>query len=84
MRIKSENSEFLKFNRNVVAKTTEKNGQVIVEIKLQFDSTPTGAVGLTYKLIGLYDDEPVLEKYNMGGFTGPIKVGTFQCVSAIN
>jgi hypothetical protein len=77
-----ENGDWLPASRNVTAKSYEdKSGQTIVEVSLIQARTASGPVGIKYKLIGLYDDQPTLEKYNIGGFSGPIKTATFQCVS---
>ena len=77
-----EDGDWLPASRNITAKSYEDaNGQTIVEISIVQARTASGAVGIKYKLIGLYDDQPVLEKYNIGGVTGPLKTDTFQCVS---
>lgn len=81
MKLDSQDSEWLAPSEKVIAKNYEQDGDTIIEIKIIQGQSPSGPVGTRYKLIGLYNDEPVLEKFTMGGFAGTIKVGTFQCAS---
>lgn len=82
MRIGSEQADWLKTNKSITATSSKKDGSVIVEIKMIMAKTPSGPVGTRYKLIGLYDEMPKLEKYNIGGFTGNLLVGTFECITS--
>lgn len=81
MKLGSEDSEWLKPNKKITAKSYEVDGDTVVEITVKMAATPSGAVGTVYKLIGLYNEAPTLEKYTMGGFAGFLKVGTYQCLS---
>jgi|GEM_PF-2617708 hypothetical protein len=81
LKLKSESSQWLPPNQNVTAKNYQENGRTIVEITLKMARSVSGPVGLRYKLIGLYDETPTLEKFTMGGFAGTVKVATFQCLS---
>lgn len=82
MKLGSEDSEWLAPNANIVAKTTMVEGNTIVDITVKYAEAATGPVGIRYKLIGLFDEEPRLEKYSMGGFLGPYKLASFECLSA--
>lgn len=75
------NSDWLTPSPKVTATQSEVAGNTIIEIKIVTARSASGAVGSVYKLIGLYDEEPVLEKYTMGGFAGSVKIGTFKCQS---
>ncbi len=77
-----ENGEWLKPNDAVVATSLEKDGDVTVRITIAAASSVTGPVGSQYVLTNLFDEEPVLEKFTMGGFAGSVKIGTFHCVGA--
>lgn len=81
LKLESENSPWLSANNNIVAKNYKKGGDVVVEISIKMAQSASGPVGTQYKLIGLYSETPVLEKYTMGGFAGSLKTGTFQCLS---
>lgn len=81
LKLKSEDSDWLPASRNITAQSSIVDGDTIIQIIIIFDRTPSGPVGLRYKLIGLYDDAPVLEKYTMGGFAGSVKTATFECFS---
>lgn len=77
-----ENGDWLSPRRNVLARSLQDSNQrTLVEITISKGATATGAVGTVYKLIDLYSEEPVLEKYTMGGFAGTVKLGTFKCLS---
>jgi hypothetical protein len=77
-----KNSDWLPFSKRVVAKTSKVANDTIIEIEITQAQSASGIVGTVYKLIGLYNEQPILEKYTMGGFAGSIKIGTFQCLSA--
>lgn len=81
LKLKSEKSDWLPASRNITAQSSVENGDTIVQIVIIFDRTPSGPVGIRYKLIGLYDDAPVLERYTMGGFSGSVKTARFECYS---
>jgi len=82
MKLGSEDSKWLKSNRNIVAKKTVNKKSTDIDISIIKANTPSGPVGTQYKLFGLYSEQPRLEKYNVGGFTGYLKVGEYQCASA--
>lgn len=78
-----EQADWLNINSKITARSfKDANDNTVVEIAIKKAQATTGPVGTLYKLIGLYDDEPILEKYTMGGFAGTIKTGTFKCQSA--
>src|SRR5688500_16205914 len=74
MKLGREDSEWLEPNSKVTAKNFLKGEDTIVEITIEIGSSVTGPVGTRYVLTSLYDDEPTLEKYTMGGFAGTIKI----------
>lgn len=76
-----ENGDWLESTKKITAKSYEENDTTIVEVSIINGISPSGPVGTKYKLIGLYDDYPSLEKYNIGGFTGNVKIDTFACFS---
>lgn len=85
LKLGSEDEDWEQPNPKIVAKTVQnQDGTVTIVITKTVGNSPTGAVGEQYQLIDLYNDTPVLEKYNIGGFTGKLKTGTFQCISAID
>jgi len=67
----------LKPTKNITAKSNESTNSV--EITIRQAQGASGPVGISYVLSDMYDDEPVLEKYTMGGFVGRVKVATFAC-----
>lgn len=75
-----ESGDWLKPNRNVTAKTTKVDGTTIIEVTIKQAQAASGPVGLRYRLVGLWDEEPVLEKYSMGGFVGTRLLEKFKCV----
>ncbi len=79
-----EHAEWMKLNPKIVASQYEELDNTIVEVRITDAMATSGPVGTRYKLIGLYDDEPVLEKYTMGGFAGTVRVGKFKCFSSID
>lgn len=81
LKLENENSEWLASNPNIRAKTVKSGDQVNVEITITRGRSSSGPVGTKYLLVDLYSDEPTLEKYTMGGFAGPLMLGTFQCFS---
>lgn len=82
MKLGSEDSEWLAPNTDVVARTSVVAGETIVDITVKYAEAATGPVGIRYKLIGLFNEGPVLEKYSMGGFLGTYKLASFECLSA--
>lgn len=86
MKIGSEKSKWLKKNPKITASTSEnKDGDTVVEVILRGARTPSGYTGTRYVLIGLYSDQPVLEKWSLGGgIVGRRKLATFQCVAGLD
>ena len=82
MKLGSEDSEWLASIDAIVASTHERGEDVVVNIALKHDLSTSGPVGIKYKLIGLFDDTPVLEKYAMGGLAGSVKLATFECIGS--
>lgn len=86
MKIGSEKSKWLKKNPKITAQTTQnEDGDTVVEVFMRGARTPTGYTGTRYVLIGLYSDQPALEKWSLGGgIIGRRKLATFQCVTGID
>lgn len=82
LKLGSDDSEWLVSSKKVKARTLEQEGSIVVNISIENARSASGPVGTQYKLIGLFDDSPVLEKYTMGGFAGSLKVATFECVGS--
>jgi hypothetical protein len=82
LKLDSEDAEWLSPNQNITAKKYRQGADTIIEITILSGPSAVGPVGTIYKLISLYDEEPVLEKYIMG-FAGQ-KIGTFRCISAVD
>lgn len=78
----SENADWLKSSSKITAKNYQEDNDTTIEITIEEGKSVTGPVGTTYKLMGLYSDAPVLEKYTLGGFAGSVKIGTFQCAAS--
>lgn len=59
------------------------HGEVLsqIEITIQVATAPSGPVGKRLVIENPYDDIPLLVEYNLGGFTGPIKLKDYACVS---
>lgn len=69
----------------IVATTTGAEGEAkIVEIVIQQNPGGSQPVSTKYKIIDLYSETPVLEKYERGGIGLPVKVGTYQCLSSFS
>ena len=79
MKLGSEDSEWLGNTSQVTARNYLKDGDTIVEITIVIGTSVGGPVGTRYVLTSLYDDEPKLEKFTMGGFAGTILIDTYQC-----
>jgi hypothetical protein len=80
-----QDADWMAPRSTITAKTTQNgNGEDMVTVTVVHGQSASGMVGTQYKLFGLYDDEPVLEKYTMGGFAGSIKTDTFKCISALD
>lgn len=77
-----ETGDWLPATNLITAKSVEKDTTTTVSIKIKQGDSLTGAVGTEYELVGIYDDKPSLKKFTMGGFTGKILIGTFECFSA--
>lgn len=84
MKVGSEKSKWLKKNPKITAETSEnEDGDTVVEVVLRGARTPTGYTGTRYVLIGLYSEQPTLEKWSLGGgIIGRRKLATFECVAA--
>ncbi len=81
----AQDSDWISPRPGITAKTTQNsNGEDMVTVTVVQGQSASGLVGTQYKLNGLFDDEPVLEKYTMGGFAGSIKTDTFKCISSID
>lgn len=79
----NQNADWLTVNPKITAKSSKNaEDRTVIEITLKQAESVTGAVGIQYKLIDLYSDEPTLEKYTMGGFAGSVRIATFKCQSA--
>ncbi|MGZ3721915.1 MAG: hypothetical protein ACXVA9_03220 [Bdellovibrionales bacterium] len=71
--------------RMIWAKGTKKGEQAeAIEITVIIGNSPTGPVGERLLITGPYDDEPKLEIFNIGGVTGPLKTGTYKCLSYVD
>lgn len=82
MKIGKEESDWLPENKNVKASMKKVGGRTQVEIVMVQGRGPSGPVGTRYVLADLYGEETTLEKWNFGGFTGKVKVGEFNCLTA--
>lgn len=82
LKLNSEDSEWLEKNKRITARKYKDNGDTIVEVRIVRNLSKTRPVGTMYRLIGLYDEQPRLERYTFGGFGGKRLVGTYQCLSA--
>ena len=80
-----QGSDWIKPRPGITAKTTQNSdGEDMVTVTVVQGQSASGSVGTQYKLFGFFNDEPVLEKYTMGGFAGSIKINTFKCISSID
>lgn len=70
LKLGSESSDWLDSDRTIVARSYEWNLDTIVEVTLRQEGT-------RYKLVGLYDEEPTLEKT----VAGSDDIEIFHCVS---
>lgn len=84
LKLESENSEWLKVNKNITARNYKKDGLTIVQITIKTGKSVEGQIGINYKLVGLYEEEPTLEKYRIEGSSNYVKIGTYKCISAID
>lgn len=59
------------------------HGEVLaqIEITVEVATAPSGPVGKRLVIENPYDDIPLLVEYNLGGFTGPLKVKDYACIS---
>ncbi len=55
-----------------------KNLQIIVARGQGF-----AEIGHRYVVVGMYDDYPTLEVYNVGGFAGGVKTAQYECYTGI-
>jgi hypothetical protein len=78
------NEDWMQPTPSVTAVLTGVEGARGVEVTIQSANTPSGPVGIRYILNDIYSDTPSLEKYTYGGFTGAMKIGEYNCVSAID
>lgn len=81
MKIGSQSAEWLAPSKKIIASTSNDSGQVDVTVMMTHGRSVTGPVGSKYILKDLYNDQPTLEKYIVGGVVGLLKVGTFECYS---
>ena len=81
MKLEDQSSNWLSANENIVARNYVKGDDHVVEIIISQARSASGFVGTLYKLTGLYDEQPTLEKFTMGGFAGTIRVGHYQCLT---
>lgn len=80
-----QDGDWIATRPSITAKTTQNaSGEDVVTVTVVHAQSASGMVGTQYKMSGLYDDQPVLEKYTMGGFAGSVKIGTYNCISAID
>lgn len=55
-----------------------------IEVTVIFGTSPSGDVGERLVISNPYSDEPTLDVYNVGGFTGPLKTANYKCISFID
>lgn len=82
LKLVSEESPWISDAKNISAKMIRGGGKTQIVITLVQGRGPSGPVGTRYILEDLYGEETILEKWNFGGFTGTLKVGSFQCLTA--
>lgn len=83
LKLGSQDSQWIDSDPNISAKTIEVSEyDTVVEVVIKHAEAASGPVGYRYKLVSLFDDEPRLEKYSMGGFVGTILLETFKCVGS--
>jgi len=51
----------------------------VLTVLVQIGNSASGPVGTEYRVGNPYTDEPKLEIFNMGGFTGRIRTATYAC-----
>lgn len=83
MKLRSPDSEWLTPTDEIVARTIEGDMSIYVEISIYIEDAATGPMGVIYRLYDIEGAQPFLEKYNYGGFTGSIKVGSYQCMNKL-
>lgn len=81
LKLGSENSEWLDFNRKITAKEFKDKNGTVVEVTIQKDRSISGPVGIKYRVLNFFDFNPVLEKYSIGGFAGERLIKTYPCIS---
>jgi len=82
LKVGSEDAEWVAKNRRITAKKFKNDGDTIVEIRIVRNLSKMRPVGTMYRLIGLYDEQPRLERYSFGGFGGKRLLDTYECMSA--
>jgi hypothetical protein len=82
MKVDNPVGDWMPTNPRITAKSYSEDGIFVVEITHIIDNSLGGPVGVVYKILDFYSDFPTLEKYNLGGFTGFLKVGRFECFSS--
>jgi hypothetical protein len=82
MKIGSAESPWISSPKGITAKTIRAGGKTRIEITMVQGRGPSGPVGTRYILDDLYAEETTLEKWNFGGFTGKLRVGSFLCLTA--
>ena len=78
LKLGSEDSEWLAVNSNITATQKEDDS---IEITIKKGQSVTGAVGIKYVVKDLWEEEPTVEKYSVGGFAGLRKIATFKCLN---
>lgn len=86
LKLGSEESEWEEPNKNITATMTKAGDVTIVDIQMIIGKSSTGPVGERFVISDIYGyfGDPILEKYNIGGVTGPIKTGTYTCIHAFD
>ncbi len=70
-------------NGKATAKVTEKNNSKTINIEIA-KGTGFAKVGKRFEVVGMYDDYPKLNVYEIGGIAGGIKTATYECYTAID
>jgi hypothetical protein len=77
--MKMGDKDWAKPTKKVQATMDDENNVVI---KVTMGVSPTGPVGKEFNISNIYADNPTLEIFTMGGFTGRIKTGAYECTSS--
>lgn len=83
LKLGSEDSEWIDSDPNISARTIEsEDSDTVVEVIVKQAEAASGPVGYRYRLVNLFDDEPTLEKYSMGGFVGTLLLEKLKCMAS--